>query len=883
MSGGGFLLHRHGEAVVIDTPITYNTAIDIQWSPGFAYGYTQATSDPNYDPTYAAIFENAVRVTFSFELFPRGLYTLSDFELGAVGGPAFRLSAAYANAQIYPFSKTGELAAHIRMIPQNQAVPVGGVPLPDGTSGTVAVVLAWEGLGLDESEYDAFIAWDIDVPTPPSWFTPYGLANSPPRYFAGPYKFTHHAITVAPEEGSTGDVVTVSGLDFGTPGDSPALTAKLRNTSGVAFSLSSPADVAWYGHGFSEGGRVEFTTSGGLPDGIERGVTIAGPATPGVVQHSGSIDPLENNSRVRFRTTGGLPSPLQAGVAYYVRNRSSTSFELALTKGGAAINVTAPGSGVHHAWPDFVVRNPNADGFNVSLTPSGPLASASDPESGPHTATGLVALTSVVHVSGSQFSGHVPTLLPPGAKSLYIWAAGSPNRAGEHPANPSSIEDQEDYELGSMLTYDGTVNVYAVTPANLERFKLTPMTITGANFEDGASVQVDGLSAATNVVVVDANTITCVSPGMPRGLYAVKVTSPRNGHDEANAYWYTKATILGAAFLVRFPAGEVAAPVASRSIVTRSARVNATDAGQFAAGPHEAPDLWDASAAGLPDSRNHRHQLFEAAALILASLAAEHGPDDYQSAISILGIRDVQRVTTRVAVAPPRGAQVLARIAAHGANPVTAFHTLHTPVVLDAAGAVTSRPAGDTAYTSTALAFDDASIYVLARFEEEVVNGANEYTATHDAFLFEPGETDTLPPVAALDFARVEREGYTIGPEAYDSARGNAEAQLAAFEAEHDLPSGRHRVPFSRWTGYERCFDAMVDGPSAIGGRVEIEIDDAPRTSFYLWPYVKGNPGSGVFSCTLAFSRTRVLACIERITAGSTNAVRLVGFKVSDS
>ena len=53
------------------------------------------------------------------------------------------------------------------------------------------------------------------------------------------------------------------------------------------------------------------------------------------------------------------------------------------------------------------------------------------------------------------------------------------------------------------------------------------VTIKGQDFEPGASVMI-GNRAATNVVVVDPNTITCKTPSNTVGFKTVTVANPDN-------------------------------------------------------------------------------------------------------------------------------------------------------------------------------------------------------------------------------------------------------------------------------------------------------------------------------------------------------------------
>lgn len=73
-------------------------------------------------------------------------------------------------------------------------------------------------------------------------------------------------------------------------------------------------------------------------------VTIA---TPGVVTWTGHT--LANGDPVSFTTTGALPTGITAGTRYYVVNQAANTFQIAATRGGAAIATSGTQSGVHTA------------------------------------------------------------------------------------------------------------------------------------------------------------------------------------------------------------------------------------------------------------------------------------------------------------------------------------------------------------------------------------------------------------------------------------------------------------------------------------------------------------------------------------------------------
>lgn len=71
-------------------------------------------------------------------------------------------------------------------------------------------------------------------------------------------------------------------------------------------------------------------------------VTIASPGVVTATAH-GQL----NGNRVVLNTTGQLPTGLQVGTVYYVVGKTTNTFQLAATYGGAAINTTGTQSGTH--------------------------------------------------------------------------------------------------------------------------------------------------------------------------------------------------------------------------------------------------------------------------------------------------------------------------------------------------------------------------------------------------------------------------------------------------------------------------------------------------------------------------------------------------------
>jgi hypothetical protein len=97
-------------------------------------------------------------------------------------------------------------------------------------------------------------------------------------------------------------------------------------------------------------------------------VTISNGASAVVTLTSNTTTALPNGTALMFETTGALPLPLYPFIVYYVINFSGTTFNLALTAGGVAINTTTAGSGDHAISIRAIPVSSLAGASNVPLT-----------------------------------------------------------------------------------------------------------------------------------------------------------------------------------------------------------------------------------------------------------------------------------------------------------------------------------------------------------------------------------------------------------------------------------------------------------------------------------------------------------------------------------
>ena len=82
--------------------------------------------------------------------------------------------------------------------------------------------------------------------------------------------------------------------------------------------------------------------------------TITAVATPGVITVSSAPS---NGDQVIFSTTGTLPTGITAGTAYYVVNRTSTTFQISATSGGSAINTSGYAQTGTHTATSYTLVN----------------------------------------------------------------------------------------------------------------------------------------------------------------------------------------------------------------------------------------------------------------------------------------------------------------------------------------------------------------------------------------------------------------------------------------------------------------------------------------------------------------------------------------------
>jgi len=145
-----------------------------------------------------------------------------------------------------------------------------------------------------------------------------------------------------------------------------------------------------------------------------------------------------NTDQVVFASSGGLPTGLNSTTPYYIVGATGTTFQVSLTNGGPAVDITTQGTGIHTvrlAGDDTILKNThglvdgnevnmittgtmpgglteaqtyyvvqsNANTFKLSSVPGGPPIDITSSGTGIHTVTNLSSLPGSAPLVGSTF------------------------------------------------------------------------------------------------------------------------------------------------------------------------------------------------------------------------------------------------------------------------------------------------------------------------------------------------------------------------------------------------------------------------------------------------------------------------------------------------
>lgn len=121
-------------------------------------------------------------------------------------------------------------------------------------------------------------------------------------------------------------------------------------------------DVAFLGTDVNVASKTTNVTThsggtGGVPDAdtptILSGTFVDGDVNAGTDTITDAAHGLTNGTQIKLTTTGVLPAGLALSTIYYIVSATADTFKVALTFGGAAVDITAAAGGGTHTWTNI--------------------------------------------------------------------------------------------------------------------------------------------------------------------------------------------------------------------------------------------------------------------------------------------------------------------------------------------------------------------------------------------------------------------------------------------------------------------------------------------------------------------------------------------------
>jgi len=319
-----------------------------------------------------------------------------------------------------------------------------------------------------------------------------------------------------------------------TPGSGPTTGGTVLNIGGSAFVSGAAVTVGGVAAtGVSVIGATSITaTAPAHPAGtVTVAVTNPDAQSASLVNSFTYVGPpvITSVSPASGLTNGG--TSVTIGGSNFVSGATVTVGGIAATDvtmlSATAISATTPAHGAGAST--VIVTNPDgqsgasANGFTYVAPAPSVLGVA--PTSGPTAGGTVLTISGSAFASGASVTiGGIPAtgVTVPSATSITATApAHGAGTVGVTVTNP----DAQSGSLASGFTYVGPPTVASVSPASGPTAGGTTVTIAGLNFVSGATVTI-GSVPATDITVVNATTITVLTPAHAAGISAVVVTNP---------------------------------------------------------------------------------------------------------------------------------------------------------------------------------------------------------------------------------------------------------------------------------------------------------------------------------------------------------------------
>ncbi len=345
--------------------------------------------------------------------------------------------------------------------------------------------------------------------------------------------------TAGPWRGGTPVTITgtgftdATGVTFGNAGQSPAAATNVVVENDETITANAPMHAA---------GAVDVIVAvPGATGSFVNGYTYEGSTVTGMSPTTGQTS---GGQPVSFTGTGLTGASVSFGGISVGANAGSTDTHLVVTTpahaaGNVAVIVSTPGT-------DTTVPG----GFTYVAAPTiTTLSPASGRLSGGTTVT--ITGTGLTGTSGVRFAG---------ISATNVTVVNDTTVTAVTPAHAAGVVDVDLLTPGGLgvkasgFTYAPAPTVTLVSPGSGGVGGGTSVTITGTNLI-GTTVVTFGNDAATSVTVVDATTVTAVTPAHAAGSVDVAVTTPSGTNHKDDAFTYVAAPTVTA---VSPPTGVIA-------------------------------------------------------------------------------------------------------------------------------------------------------------------------------------------------------------------------------------------------------------------------------------------------------------------------------------
>ena len=317
--------------------------------------------------------------------------------------------------------------------------------------------------------------------------------------------------SVSPSTGSTagGTAVTITGTNFATGATVTFGSAAATNVTVVSSTTITATTPA----GSAGAVTVTVTNTGGQSGNLTNGFTyVAPPTVSSVSPNTGSTAGGTAVTITGTNFVSGTAVKFGSGSATNVVVVNATTITATTPAGSAgAVTVTVTVSGQSGSL---------TNGYTYVVTPT---VSSVSPNSGP------VAGGTSVTITGTNFASGA-TVMFGSAAATNVVVVNATTITATTPAGSAGVVTVtvtvggQSGSLTNGFTYIGVPTVTSVSPNTGTTAGGTSVTITGTNFAAGATVTF-GSGSATNVVVVNATTITATTPAGSAGAVTVTVTN----------------------------------------------------------------------------------------------------------------------------------------------------------------------------------------------------------------------------------------------------------------------------------------------------------------------------------------------------------------------